>query len=860
MASPRPLRKSNDGTPKLVISPHVGPVVPTRYTQTLIPTKKRERPFEECDNATEAAAPDDMSMRPTAPIRSRLQQTALALVPIVSHASDTDMTDSDPEVSVIGEAGVKSKTSDVKTRLTFRVVPQQSTDPSQYDEIPDPILSGDNETLQSATNANTAAQSSSTSSSLVQTILVPKLKPKCKPEVVVADECVTKGAATHINDETPGVGYRVFTPYVHTAEDLQAIADEVPLEYMPPSAMKKDIKQPKKKRKPWRKVAPTPEEAIALEALEQGTDEWLAGREPQAGCSAIGTYFGLMQRTRKKQWEIDTGRARPKHLEWEETYCFGEDTRILTDHGFLFLDEIEALLLLNETIQYACFDVKTESLLYGPGRLVTPPNKAKELLSFTSPGEVRRWDAGSGEYGRGLLTDDSNCTNHLSIRVTAEHMMYVQTGKLSRWDGGSKSSWTRIGANGKGGVAPPRKIRAADLSATNATSGLHIRFTAGARNGVHHAPSDATQDAALSYEFAHRLDLRTHQQVVAFLELYGFWLGDGSLGFNHAGGNGFVGFSQVKGTDVAWLQTQLPKCGLVEGHDYTWGKKSAAGQIPVRIRNARWFQYFNEEYGAKYQGSAYHDESLERIKSAKWLWRWVTKVLNPAQCRLIIAGLRRADGSSRQGDKVLYTSSVSFRDEIIVLLIHAGFTAYFELQCERGSFQGGERRIQATRDAWRVCWADTKTANGVRAFQPSMACGDVKVEKYNGRTWCVEVDHHDHLIVVQRAYRNPCDFVADADGHMLRSVVTKASRPIIIQNCMVRGHYWEDTARRVWAHVVKPKGGKIDERGIIINEDRPLLHWYVLNIQRDGVHLVITCALIIYRFFLCVCVCCLKLT
>lgn len=43
----------------------------------------------------------------------------------------------------------------------------------------------------------------------------------------------------------------------------------------------------------------------------------------------------------------------------------------------------------------------------------------------------------------------------------------------------------------------------------------------------------------------------------------------------------------------------------------------------------------------------------------------------------------------------------------------------------------------------------------------------------DGRVWCVQVDHPDHLIVAQRAYRR-------APG----AIVTKASRPIIVGNCI----------------------------------------------------------------------------
>ena len=52
-------------------------------------------------------------------------------------------------------------------------------------------------------------------------------------------------------------------------------------------------------------------------------------------------------------WNSPWGNGRPGwHIE-----CFANDTRVLTNHGYLFVEQIEHLLSNNIPVQYACYDV-----------------------------------------------------------------------------------------------------------------------------------------------------------------------------------------------------------------------------------------------------------------------------------------------------------------------------------------------------------------------------------------------------------------------------------------------------------------------------------------------------------------------
>ena len=176
-------------------------------------------------------------------------------------------------------------------------------------------------------------------------------------------------------------------------------------------------------------------------------------------------------------------------------------------------------------------------------------------------------------------------------------------------------------------------------------------------------------------------------------------------------------------------------------------------------------------------------------KSAKWFWHWVLTRCTPHQLRIIIEGLRRADGDWATDQRVIYTSSVPFRNELMVALLHAGFSAFFQLRYPKGTvrgYYGPDRRIFTLGQYARLSaqqrsslspvkmrydhWIVRYTDYGFGA-RPAVPRADLVEEKYDGRVWCVTVDHPDHLIVVQRAHRA-------ASG-----VVTKVSRPTIVSNC-----------------------------------------------------------------------------
>ncbi|KAJ3171954.1 DNA-directed RNA polymerase II subunit rpb1 [Geranomyces variabilis] len=501
--------------------------------------------------------------------------------------------------------------------------------------------------------------------------------------------------------------------------------------------------------------------------------------------------------------------------------CFPVDeTRVLTNHGFLFYDQLSALLRAGEMVTYACYDVASDTLVFRAGKMVEPfVHPAGTLLDFTQEHEARTWNAGSNEYGH-----DAGLTNHLSLRVTPNHRM-----------------WAQVGNRGEIEDLPPTKLRADQLANAPHT---HLRFVACARGGVGDSDEAGVVDVLTEQFELHG------GQVAAFLELFAFWLINGSLNTESE----YVVFNQRKELDIAWLRQQLPAAGLA---DSEWSEyRHADEQYSFCVRRRSWFTALHAVYSTNYaapgryakkrsaddaggsqiplqhvqpqqneassavceritdarsravyslvcicgvtitapsqqhlevqlekhtasctgaltspprpsfsssrsrefevtaSASQKENEASEQVKSDKWFPAWVQRC-SKRQLRLIVRGLHRADGKWATQHEIC-TSSTRFRDELLALLLRAGYCAYFT----RGYRAG-------TVDAWLVHYAESTGGGGTLACHPNMQRKHVRTVPYSGRVWCVTVEHADHLIVAQRAFR-------------VGARVTKASKPIIV--------------------------------------------------------------------------------
>jgi hypothetical protein len=506
--------------------------------------------------------------------------------------------------------------------------------------------------------------------------------------------------------------------------------------------------------------------------------------------------------------------------------CFPEsDTRVLTNMGFLFVGEIEAHVAAGREVLYACFDANSEQLEYCRGELVFPDEAPARFVEFTDANTKAHWSSSSDEFGRTVA--DVGPAQHVSLRVTPDHQMYVQVGNRV---GAAQDTLALVKS---GGVAlPPSKIAAVELTPSYKCECtgecLHgrteMRFLASAAEGM-----KVTDPVRLVGGPLGALGLSTTAQLDAFLELYGYWLGDGSLSYDTPTSRSTDAVILVSVKDADYLQRLCTASGLENGRDWHIGEELKDRTRRLLITKPSWFALFDEEYWVKYTegrrrrftevdasassaplsvtgvdaswaGAAYFGAAAlakvhalqargvkaPNVKSAKWFWWWVLRGLVKQQARLVLAGLHVADGHSKQsavqkaqgrgeaGSNRIYTSSVSFREEITQLMLHAGYTTHFAVNTHAGPTQSWNavpkdghmysaaerqaaleadpsrefKQIVLTCTSWYVAFGKGKT-------QPNVAVNDVVYEggrqappeKKKALGWTAQ--HTDGTIIVQ---------------------------------------------------------------------------------------------------------------
>jgi hypothetical protein len=186
--------------------------------------------------------------------------------------------------------------------------------------------------------------------------------------------------------------------------------------------------------------------------------------------------------------------------------------------------------------------------------------------------------------------------------------------------------------------------------------------------------------------------------------------------------------------------------------------------------------------------------AVPAIKSAKWFWWWVLRRLSAARLELLLRGLRWADGNQHSqgtadeptGSPAIYTSSTSFRDEVMLACLHAGYAAVFKRKHKAGDIKthglqsAGSttaRDVTATVDGWIVMYSKNDTVRFPRLRRAEA----VSPSEYHGPVWCVNVPPFN-TIVVRRAATAQVTY----DNGATLTVVSKASRPIIVGNCPFR--------------------------------------------------------------------------
>jgi DNA-directed RNA polymerase beta' subunit len=464
-------------------------------------------------------------------------------------------------------------------------------------------------------------------------------------------------------------------------------------------------------------------------------------------------------------------------------HCFtDEDTQVLTSCGFLFRDELLSALARDRSLLVAAYDLGARAIVYErPRHVVDKPRARYDAIELTSANEAPHWNEGaSDEYGQRVRPSKMTESNGVSIRVTGGHDMFVRLGRAANCNA-NDVEWTRDFA----------KVKARDLMSSDPRDA--IKLLAAAENGVVADRARVTARvptlAALGLGAEHADD---------FLQLYGYWLGNGALSFRQNDPNprgcDAVIFSPRKCTDKQFLDRVLPSLGLVRGEHFVSYDTSEDRRLYL-IGKRCWVVAFFDQYASKYNGlkmaAGYGSfeyplrclEAHERApsyfnaKSAKWCWHWVWR-LNRDEMRHVLAGVTRANGTRSSKAWTVYTPSPTFRDELVRMVLHAGYTPHFGVQWRAGTVQGtdGSDKIVADHDNWSVHISSAAE----QVLEPSVRACDVRRFSYCGRVWCLNMP--SGTLVARRAHKDE------------RGVVTKASRALVVGNCMAGREGLVDTA------------------------------------------------------------------
>ena len=374
-------------------------------------------------------------------------------------------------------------------------------------------------------------------------------------------------------------------------------------------------------------------------------------------------------------------------------HCLAEDHEILTESGFMNWKEAKDGYNKG-TLRIASYNHKTGHLVYEfPTAFILNDSKTQEMIKFT---------------------DKLSSKTNVSLLVTDDHDMFAKCGKIEE----NCPIWGDY-----------KKIKAHELLSSNKID--LIKFIGKARSGFKGNIRDIP--------FINLLVLNTREKLFAFCELYGYWLANGGcLGFC---GNSLE-VTSVKLSDDEWLRKRFTILELVLFTDYTYDTSRSSiinknWRSRWSITNKDWINTFCFNHNKK--------------SMAVWVWN-----LPADLARYVLSGIRYVDGSEKANRNIIRTECAQFRDEIIRLTLHSGYSSYFEIRNEEIDN--------------RVSWIIFYTNNNLVSEPVLNTHTDVKKIEYVGLTWCVTMP--SGFIITRRASRNK------------ENIVVKASRPIITGQCI----------------------------------------------------------------------------
>ena len=340
--------------------------------------------------------------------------------------------------------------------------------------------------------------------------------------------------------------------------------------------------------------------------------------------------------------------------------CFAEDHEMLTNYGFMSLDDVLSWPKERPNLLFASYNKGKEMIVYES--LVRAPivNKAvaQEMIEFTHHNNVAYWTQNSdpfrqcqmtleGESKRGLTSlnftkahmnqnwlnfqdsTDENMKdveggeavsgNQVSLMVTSNHDMFCKFGKVHMLRDVFNSTFLKDSPGKKKWADNDYEKRQAGEFHKPNRPGECVKFLSYAKEGQD-IPAESLSaretDAILK-----ELGITTTVQRLAFLNLYGYWLGDGSLAFSrdvekqHRKPHAILYSNETNGKFLEQNLRALNKSKV------KWKKYHVKrGTFRIAVEDERWLKLFFDEYASKYKsldGFYDYDEEKEEYTKIK---------------------------------------------------------------------------------------------------------------------------------------------------------------------------------------------------------------------------------------------------
>lgn len=409
--------------------------------------------------------------------------------------------------------------------------------------------------------------------------------------------------------------------------------------------------------------------------------------------------------------------------------CFPEsDHQLLTNHGFMFLDDVERFVGISSSsssssaavvdwkgLKFASYNVNTQQLEYvEPLRLVVNEAGA-ELVELTSECEVERWSKeSSSSSSLSLTSTNDGCSaprRAVSIVATRSHQMFVRDARSSTGD--------------------YSKVAAEDLLSSASSPTDDVRLLSHARNGVSLTAfksddGDDSFDSATAQSSADYHSLACVQllglsraQLSSFLELLGYFIAAGDVCDDEC-----VRLPVHDDRQRRFVTERAADASVSVEHD------------AVLLRDARLVELFQTNGDNDDEVSSVDGMDTSRTGGMP---RWILQRLERVALLNVLRGVMAARGTtlSSSSSSSFVVDTPLLRDQMLQLLLHAGYTGTFEVTpCAR----------------WRITYND----DDVERTQPLLrrrerqAVADSHSARLQ-RTWCVDLD--DGFVVVRRAKR-----------------------------------------------------------------------------------------------------------